>query len=82
MMATPMAFRLDDDIRQRLGQLAAATHRPMSYLAAEALRQYLDNNEWQIRAIQEGIQDADAGRLIEHEALISKWEQRRAAVMD
>lgn len=81
-MAAPMAFRLDDDIRQRLGLLAEATHRPMSYLATEALRQYLDNNEWQIRAIQEGIRDADAGRLISQDDLTSKWEQRRAAAMD
>ena len=81
-MAAPMAFRLDDDIRHRLGLLAEATHRPMSYLAAEALRQYLDSNEWQIRAIQEGIQDADAGRLISQDDLTNKWEQRRAAAMD
>ncbi len=81
-MATPMAFRLDDDIRQRLNLLAEATHRPMSYLATEALRQYLDSNEWQIRAIQEGIRDADAGRLTSQENLINHWEQRRAAAMD
>lgn len=81
-MPAPMAFRLDDDIRLRLGKLAEATHRPMSYLAAEALRQYLDNNEWQIRAIQEGIKAADEGRLKAHETLVSQWEQRRATAMD
>ena len=81
-MSTPMAFRLDDDIRQRLGRLADATHRPMSFLAAEALRQYLDSNEWQIQAIQEGIKAADEGRLIDHDKLITKWERKRAAAMD
>ena len=81
-MPTPMAFRLDDDIRTRLDLLAKATHRSMSYLAAEALRQYLDNNEWQIQAIQQGVADTDAGRVIDHDALTNKWEQRRATAMD
>ena len=81
-MSVPMAFRLDDNIRHRLGKLAEATHRPMSYLAAEALREYLDSHEWQIQAIQEGVQAADQGRLLEHDVLVSKWEQRRATAMD
>ena len=81
-MAAPMAFRLDDNTRQRLGKLAEATQRPMSWLAAEALREYLDSHEWQIQAIQEGVQAADEGRLLEHEVLFSKWEQRRATAMD
>lgn len=78
----PMAFRLDDEIRKRLGGLAAATSRSMSYLAAEALKQYLDDNEWQIKAIQEGIDAADAGRLVSHQEIEAKWEHRRAAALD
>lgn len=78
----PMAFRLDDDIRQRLNRLAGATRRSMSFLAADALRQYLDANEWQIRAILEGIEDADAGRLIDHRDIRAEWERRLASAMD
>lgn len=39
-------------------------------------------NGWQVHAIQEGIRDADAGRLISQDDLTSRWEQRRAAAID
>lgn len=78
----PMAFRLDNDTRQRLGRMAKATNRSMSFIAADALRQYLDANEWQITAIKEGIEAADAGRLTDHETIKNKWEQRLASAVD
>ena len=43
----------------RLEKLAAATTRTKSFLAAEAIRTYLDMNEWQIQEIQ-AAQEADA----------------------
>jgi len=81
-MSSPLAFRIDDELRQRLDQLSSATDRPLSYLATEALRQYLDANEWQVQAIAEGLQAAAEGRLIDHEMLIKTWEDKRAAAMD
>jgi predicted transcriptional regulator len=41
--------------------LAAATHRSKSFLAAEAIREFVELNEWQIREIQAALQEADAG---------------------
>lgn len=81
-MSSPLAFRIDDDLRRRLEQLAEATDRPLSYLAAEALREYIDANEWQVQAIQQGLKAADEGRLIDHEDLVDQWEKKRAAAVD
>lgn len=54
-MTTPLVVQLDDELRHRLYWLAEVTDRPLSWLISEALQQFLDANEWQIRAIEEDI---------------------------
>ena len=61
-MNEPVTLRLDADTRKRLDQLARTTERSRAALAAEAVKQFLEMNEWQIAAIQKGVQQADAGR--------------------
>ena len=60
-MTTTMTIRLEDQIKDRLDVLAAATQRSKSFLAAEAIRVYVENNEWQIGEIQAALLEADAG---------------------
>ena len=62
-MSTTMTVRLEDEVKDRLEHLAAATHRSKSFLAAEAIRAYIENNEWQVGEIQAALQEADAGDL-------------------
>jgi predicted transcriptional regulator len=81
-MREPVTLRLDPDIRKRLDLLAKATDRSRAALAAEAVRQFVELNEWQIAAIQEGLRDADNGRFIDHSRLKSKWEKRLALALD
>lgn len=81
-MSEPVALRLDADTRKRLDQLAKTTERSRSALAAEAVRQFLEINEWQITAIQKGVGQADAGQFIDHAKLKKKWEKKLAAAVD
>ena len=60
-MSTTMTVRLEKEVKQRLDELADATQRSKSFLAAEAIREYIENNEWQIREIRQALQEADAG---------------------
>lgn len=76
-MSTTMTVRLDDAIRDRLDVLAEATQRSKSFLAAEAIRAYIENNEWQIGEIQAALREADAGDFAsdnELAALAKKWK--------
>ncbi|MDE2094587.1 MAG: CopG family ribbon-helix-helix protein [Burkholderiales bacterium] len=76
-MSTTMTIRLDDAIRDRLDVLAEATQRSKSFLAAEAIRAYVENNEWQIGEIQAALAEADAGDFAndnELAALAQKWK--------
>lgn len=54
---------LDDDSMERLSKLAETTRRSMSWLVAEAIRNYLRDDEAQIAAIKEGIKAADNGQF-------------------
>ena len=76
-MSTTMTIRLDDDVKDRLDVLAEATQRNKSFLAAEAIRAFVETNEWQIAQIQAGLQEADAGDFASDKdasALAKKWK--------
>jgi predicted transcriptional regulator len=70
-----VTIRVDAETKQRLDQLAKATERTRSYLMAEAIRQYIELNEWQIREIQEAIAEADVAKpeeWVPHEEVMRK----------
>ena len=71
-----MTVRLDAELKQRLERLATATHRSKSFLAAEALRDFIELNEWQIEEIKAAISEADRGDFATDEEVkktFSKW---------
>ncbi len=74
--SSTMTIRLDADLKIRLDKLADATHRSKSYLAAEAVREYIELNEWQLQEIQAAVTEADAGDFASEEsvnAVFGKW---------
>ena len=76
-MSTTMTIRLAPDIKDRLDLLAEATSRSKSYLAAEAIREYVETNEWQIRETRAALAEADAGAFASDEevgVLAAKWK--------
>ena len=71
-----MTIRLDPELKSRLDKLSAATHRSRSYLAAEAVREFIEINEWQIEEIKNAIKEADAGDFSsdqEVQTIFNKW---------
>ena len=74
--SSTMTIRLDADLKARLDKLSDATHRSKSYLAAEAVREYIELNEWQLQEIQAAVTEADAGDFASDEsvnAVFGKW---------
>lgn len=70
--STLISVRVPKETAERLSALAEATERSKSYLAAQAIEEYLEVQEWQVRAIEEGIKSADVGQLIEHGKMV-EW---------
>ena len=76
-MSTTMTIRLEDEVKDRLDQLAESTQRSKSFLAAEAIREFVENNEWQIAEIRASLKEADAGDFASERdaaALVKKWK--------
>ena len=76
-MSTTMTVRLEDEVKDRLDHLAEATRRSKSFLAAEAIRAYVENNEWQIGEIRAALKEAGAGDFASDKdvaALAKKWK--------
>lgn len=76
-MSTTMTVRLEDDVKDRLDQLAQATHRSKSFLASEAIREFVEANEWLIGEMQAALGEVDAGDFASEQdlqALSQKWQ--------
>jgi RHH-type rel operon transcriptional repressor/antitoxin RelB len=59
--STTMTVRLSTDLKKRLDRLAESTKRSKSYLASEAIAEYVDANAWQVEEIRKAVEKADAG---------------------
>jgi predicted transcriptional regulator len=63
MKTASVSARLTPDTAKKMALLAKALNRSKSYLAAEAIEAYVNDQQWQIEAIVEGIKEADEGKF-------------------
>jgi predicted transcriptional regulator len=76
-MTTTITIRLEEEVKDRLDRLAESTQRSKSFLAAEAIREFVENNEWQIAEVRAALKEANAGDFAtEHDvdAVAKKWQ--------
>jgi len=74
--ATLVSARVSAEVAERLAALAATTHRSKSFLAAQAIEEFLNVQEWQVAAIREGLAAARKGEVRSHEeaiAILNTW---------
>ena len=74
--STTMTIRLEPELKSRLDKLSAVTRRSKSFLAAEAVREFIELNEWQIEEIKDAVKEADADGFAsdqEVQAVFNKW---------
>ena len=65
------SIRLQPALDEQVTAIAAALDRPKSWVIEQAVRDYVALQEWQLAAIDEGIRDADAGRVVAHEDVVA-----------
>jgi predicted transcriptional regulator len=76
MPSTTFTVRVDAAVKDRLEKLAKSTGRSRSFLAAEAIDEYLDVNEWQVAGIGSAIASLDRGEAVAHEDVkdwVASW---------
>jgi len=72
-MSTTLTVRLDDETKEKLDRLAKATSRTKSHLVNNAIKEFIDVNEWQIHEITRTVREADrpGAKFVEHEEVTS-----------
>ena len=65
--STVLSVRIDKETKDRLARIAESMKRSQSYLAAEAIEEFVAIQELQIAGINQAIASADAGKAVSHE---------------
>jgi predicted transcriptional regulator len=73
-MSTTLTIRIDEETKKRLDHLAEAVDRSKAYLVTHAIQDYLELNEWQVKAIKKAVSKADSpdAKFAAHED-VSVW---------
>ena len=70
-MTETLSIRLDSATKQRLDALSKRSKRSKSFLAAEAIVAYVEQEEWQIGEIHAAIGELGAVQAVSHEEAAS-----------
>lgn len=71
MAKTSISVRLDHALDDQLSTVAARLDRSKSWVVEHALKEFIELQLWQFAAIEEGLRDADAGRVVPHEDVVA-----------
>lgn len=75
-----LTVRIPIPLKRRLEGLSKTTARNRSRLALEALETYVEEQEIRLAKIDQGIRDADAGRVVPHDEVkryLQSWGSKR-----
>jgi RHH-type transcriptional regulator, rel operon repressor / antitoxin RelB len=56
-----LTLRLAPKLKNQLDRLSKSMNRSRSFVAAQAIQEFVSVNEWQINEIKKGLAEADAG---------------------
>jgi RHH-type transcriptional regulator, rel operon repressor / antitoxin RelB len=76
MSSLTISTRIDLKVAKKLDILSKTTKRSKSFLAAEAIERYIDDQSWQIESIKKGIEEANAGNFASEKDIkktFKKW---------
>jgi RHH-type rel operon transcriptional repressor/antitoxin RelB len=74
-----LTLRLDSRLKKQLDLLSRATSRSRSFVAAEAIREYVALNRWQIEETTKAVSEADRGDFAadkDVQRALKKWSRR------
>ncbi len=78
--STTLTVRVSSQVKKRLGRLAAHTKRTKSYLAGEAIADFVDRELAIVEGIKQGLEDMHAGRVVPHKAAMRRLRATVARV--
>lgn len=70
-----MSLRLPNDVEEQLVNLAKATGRTKSWLAGQAIQDYLAREAWQIAEIEQALREADASDFADEADVAARFKR-------
>ncbi|MNW16228.1 Ribbon-helix-helix protein, copG family [compost metagenome] len=77
-----MSVRLSEDLSEQLEALAKATGRTKSFLAGQAIRDFINREAWQIAETQQAIIEADQGDFVSDDEMEARFKKMGVIVND
>lgn len=77
-MTVHMTIAIDDLVNDRLRALADIKQVSPEELVRDVLAEHLDYDRWFHAKVQEGIDSADRGELIDHDEVFARLHERMA----
>ena len=74
-----LTLRLDIKLNQQLDRLSKATSRSRFYVAAQAIREYVALDQWQIGEINKALDEVERGEFAAPNAVVrslNRWTRR------
>ena len=74
-----LTLRLDAKLKNKLDRLSKSMNRSRSFVAAEAIQEYVSVNEWQIAEIKKAVAAADRGEFASAKQVeqgLKRWTRR------
>lgn len=70
--STTLTVRVSSQVKKRLGRLAAHTKRTKSYLAGEAIADFVDRELAIVEGIERAVEDMHADRVVPHKTAMRR----------
>ena len=71
-----LTLRLDAKLKNRLDRLSKSMNRSRSFVAAQAIQEFVSVNEWQINEIKKGLAEAVEATAEEMQQTIRRLTRR------
>jgi len=72
--STVLSVRIDKSVKERLAKLAESMKRSQSFVAAEAIEEFVNVQEWQIAGIHAALTSLERGDGIAHDD-VKAWAE-------
>ncbi|MBT5048608.1 MAG: ribbon-helix-helix protein, CopG family [Rhodospirillaceae bacterium] len=70
--STTLTIRVDRSVKERLEAIAHRLNRSKSFVACEAIKEYIAVQEWQIEGINKALRSLDDGKGVPHTD-VAEW---------
>jgi predicted transcriptional regulator len=67
-----LSIRIDAATKKRLDALAKSSKRSKSFLAAEAITNYIESEEWQFQELGQALAEVQSGKVVSHQK-VTQW---------